>query len=134
MLRVVLDTNVLISALNITGKPARVVELAIAGVIQNVTSAHILGKLREILARKFAWETKMADRAANLVRSFSTLVEPKQQLNAVAHEPDNRILECAAAGRVHFIIAGNRHLTGLAAFQGIHIIGPAAFLEMFETS
>ncbi len=134
MLRVVLDTNVLISAFNFAGKPGRVVELALSGEIQNVTSTHILQELREILVGKFAWEIEPVDRAADLVHTLSILAEPNQPLNIVAHEPDNRILECAVAGRVHFIITGDRHLTELAVFQGIHIVDPATFLDIIETT
>ena len=132
MLKVVLDTNVIVSALNFAGKPAEVLDLAIAGEIANITSDHIITEVRNILIRKFSWEPAEAEDAGTLLRFFSKTVNPKRRLKVVSHEPDNRILECAVKGKADFIISGDHHLTDLENFQGIKIVNPARFLELIE--
>jgi uncharacterized protein len=132
MLKVVLDTNVIVSALNFAGKPAEVFDLARAGEIDNITSNPIINEVKNILMRKFSWEPGQAEAAGTLLGFFSKTVNPKSRLTVVSHEPDNRILECAVAGKADFIISGDHHLTDLENFQGIKIINPAGFLELIE--
>jgi len=50
----------------------------------------------------------------------------------IAHEPDNRILECAMEGQADYIISGDKHLLDLKTYQGIKIVTLAEFLEIFE--
>jgi putative PIN family toxin of toxin-antitoxin system len=130
MLKVVLDTNVIVSALNFSGLPAKVFDLAIAGEIANITSEHIITEVRNILLRKFSWEPAEAEDAGMLLGFFSKIVKPKRRLKAISHEPDNRILECAVAGKADFIISGDHHLTDLENYREIKIVNPNRFLEI----
>ena len=66
------------------------------------------------------------------IKKFSEVVNPKERLAIIADDPDNRILECAAAGQTDFIISGDKHLLHLKNYQGIKILTPAAFLEAIE--
>jgi putative PIN family toxin of toxin-antitoxin system len=130
MLKVVLDTNVIVSALNFPGKPAEVFDLAIEGVIANITSVHIITEVRNILASKFSWQPAEAEDAGTLLGFFSKTVTPKRRLKVISHEPDNRILECAVAGKADFIISGDHHLTDLKDYQGVKIVNPTNFLDL----
>jgi len=130
MPKVVLDANVIISALNFAGRPAEVCDLAIEGDIANITSEHIIAEVRKILIRKFSWQAAQAEDAGTLLGFFSKIVNPKKRLKVISHEPDNRILECAVAGRADFIISGDHHLTDLKNYQGIRIVNPTKFLEL----
>jgi putative PIN family toxin of toxin-antitoxin system len=132
MLKVVLDTNVIVSALNFAGKPAEIFDLAIAGEIANITSDRIITEVKHILIRKFSWEAEEAEHAGALLQFISEMVNPKRQLNVVSHEPDNRILECAMESQADFIISGDHHLADLGAFQGVRIVNPATFLNLIE--
>jgi len=67
-----------------------------------------------------------------LLRISSQTVNPKRRLTVVAHEQDNRILECARQGKADFIISGDHHLTDLEIFQEIKIVNPAMFLNLIE--
>ena len=133
MFKVVLDTNVIVSGLNFPGsKPARVFDLAIEGEIENITSEHIITEVRNILIRKFSWKPAEAEDAGTLLGFFSRVVKPKKGFKIISHEPDNRILECAVAGKASVIISGDHHLTDLENYQGIQIVKPAEFLELIE--
>lgn len=132
MLKVVLDTQVIVSALNFAGKPAEVFYLVIAGEIANITADHIITEVKNILIRKFSWEPAEAEDAGDLLRISAQTVNPQRRLTVVAHEQDNRILECAIQGKADFIISGDHHLTDLETFQGIKIVNPAMFLNLIE--
>jgi len=130
MLKVVLDTNVIVSALNFAGNPAKVFDLALEGEIDNITSEPIITEVRKILIRKFSWQPAEAEDAGTLLGFFSKIVNPNRRLQVVSHEPDNRILECAVAGKADFIISGDHHLTDLKNYQGIKIINATTFLDL----
>ncbi len=132
MPRVVIDTNVIISSLIYSGKPAEILDMAIEKEITNVVSPHILGEVQEVLADKFSWQEKEVEKTVEKLKSFSEMIIPKKQINAVTYTPDNRILECAVEGGAEFIISGDHHLTDLKTFQGIKIVEPSTFLKTAE--
>lgn len=133
MIRVVIDTSVLISGVySPTGTPAGILELARKGVIQNVTSAFILSELEYVLKNKFRWDKLRIEKMSSWVGSFSEIVTPKENLSVISHSPDNQILSCALAGKASFVISGDHHLTDLGKFRDIRILNPAPFLKILD--
>jgi predicted nucleic acid-binding protein len=58
---------------------------------------------------------------------------PKITLQVIAEDPtDDRILECAVAGRADLIVSGDRHLRKLKSFREIGIVQPSDFLRTLE--
>ena len=130
MIKVVLDTNVIISGLNFpTSKPAKILKLAAFGIIKNYTSRHILNETDDILRKKFRWGNPECDSAKIWLGLVSKKVNPSKHINVISHQADNRILECAVAGRVEYIITGDKHILDIKKFYGIKIVTPQAFLE-----
>lgn len=130
-MKVVVDTNVLISALVFPGgAPEDVYRLAIDGTIELVTSPPLLMELGRVLTEKFLWEPAYAEAAvAQLVR-ISEVVEPTSSLRVVIEDPDDdRVLEAAAVAGATVIVSGDRHLLRLGRWRDIAIQTPAAFLE-----
>ena len=133
MLKVVLDTNVIVSGLNFPrSNPANILAMVATGMIDNITSRHILDETRRILVDKFSWSPKEGRGALLWLITFSTSVNPEIRISVIAHDPDNRILECALTGQADFIISGDRHLTDLENFQEIKLVNPAAFLALIN--
>ena len=132
MIRVVLDTNVIVSALNFAGKPARVMDLAVEGCIANITSEHIIAEVKGVLEKKFSWGKAEAKSAAEWLRLFSK-VEPAERLHVIGYEADNRILECAVEGAAKLIVSGDKkHLLKLKQYKDIVVVDPAMFLKLVE--
>jgi len=132
MIKAVLDTNTIISALNFAGKPGKVLDLAVQGSILNVISQPILVEVRNVLTSKFLWEAREAEDAIDWLTLFSDVVYPTERLKVIDYEPDNRILECAEEGDADFIISGDRkHLLKLGQYKTIKIVDAAMFLEMY---
>jgi len=131
MLRVVIDTNIVISALNFGGNPKAVLELARKNRIHNITSPFIINEVEKVLTQKFGWQMEATREVVRDFQNFSQVVNPPETIAVIGYSPDNRILECAVAGRADYIISGDHHLTDLKAYDQIKIVTPTEFLAIF---
>jgi uncharacterized protein len=133
--RVAPDTNIYVSALNFGGVPERFLRVAEAGIIQVVTSDAILAELTNVLrGQKFLWPEDEISRALRQLARFTEHVQPTRTLNVIQEDPaDNRILECAKAGDVDYIISGDRHLLRLKQHGGTPIIKVADFMRRLRS-
>ncbi len=134
--KVVCDTNVLVSGVRFGGNARRILELAARGAITNVTSADILREAEGVLARpKFGLTRSQVLGILELFRDTFEIVSPCIAVDVVASDPsDNRILEAALQGDAQFIISGDKHLLDLGEWSGIRILAPAEFLRLPELS
>lgn len=138
MLRIVLDTNVLISGTYWTGDSYRILEFMDEGKIIGITTKEILKEYdriihsEEILAR--IDEIQLLQRAPTLkIFEKMTVIEPIVRLNVIAHDPDNKFLEAAVEGKANYIVSRDHHLLDLKEYQGIKIITPEKFLKIIQT-
>jgi len=130
VIRIVLDTNVIVSALVFGGVPRSVLELAGAGPCELFYSEAIQGEVQRVLAEKFGWAPAMLQEVLPILRSMGELVLPHAVVQAVPDDPDdNRILECALAADASFIVSGDRHLLALRNYKSISIVSPRQFIE-----
>lgn len=130
-MRIVVDTNVIVSALVFGGLPRQVLNLADVGLCLWYFSAAIKGEVERVLKEKFGWSTEEISARGRILWSWGTLVKPKVWLSVVKEDADdNRILECAMAAEADAIISGDRHLLRLGSFQSIPIQSPRQFLEL----
>jgi uncharacterized protein len=135
MTRVVLDTNICISAVMFGGLPGSLLDLALLRAFTLVISPALLDELDEKLRTKF--EMTMEDAAFLRARleSVAKVVEPQETLSVISADPDdNRVLECAVEGQADVIVSGDRHLLKLANYQGISIVTVRQFLESAEAT
>lgn len=131
-MRVTVDTNVLISSLIATGGSAdQVIQLVRDGEMEMVLSKFILDELARVLTQKFELPAKAVQSAVDRFQRLAIMVEPRAVVNVIKEkQDDNRILECAVAGRVDYLITGDKkHILPLASIQGIPIVGVAEFLQ-----
>src|SRR2546421_12044755 len=113
--RIVIDTNVLISAaIQPRGLPAQVLELVGGRAVELCVSAEVLAEYTEVFGRaKFAGlDRHRIARLLALIAEEATLVRPVSSLAESPDESDNRFYECAAAAEAAYISTGNvRHFT-----------------------
>ena len=82
------------------------------------------------MRRDLAWEDPRVTRRLKLLAKISVLVTPTLVLDVLtADPPDNRILECAVAGKADLIVSGDLHLRRLKAYQGIPVVRQTDFLR-----
>lgn len=136
---VVLDTNILISALlSPDGAPARVVSLWEEGRFDVGVSPALVSELERALSySKVRRYLKNPDRTIptflERLQFAAITTEPTEFFNAVEGDPDdNRVLECALGAGARYIITGDRHLLVLKEFRGIYILSPAEFLTLID--
>ncbi len=82
-----------------------------------------------MLSRKFARDAEALARTAVFLGDIATLVKPGRRLRVLADEPDNRILECAVAGRADVIVTGDRAMPALGEYRGTRVVALADYLD-----
>jgi putative PIN family toxin of toxin-antitoxin system len=120
--RVVLDTNVYVSAYGFGGAPARLLRVAIIGDFALVASPALLAEVARVLADKLEFDRERVDEVVRQIARIAELVRPSARLAVLADEPDNRVLECAVVGEADTVVSGDRHLLELGEHAGIRII------------
>jgi putative PIN family toxin of toxin-antitoxin system len=129
-MRVVLDTNILVSALLWRGAPYRCLLAVQAGLADLVISPPILEELRTVLVTKFRHTARDADEAIGLIQTAADVVEISGQLRVVPDDPDDdKFVETAQAGRAERIVSGDRHLLALGSAAGVPVITAREFLD-----
>jgi putative PIN family toxin of toxin-antitoxin system len=128
-MRVVFDTNILVSALVFPGGHGdAALRRIIAGTDQLVMSRATLDELLDVLSRKFARDAEELAHVAVFFSELAMFVAPKRRLRIVQDDPDNRILECALAGRADAIVTGDKALLALKNFRNIPVVTLRSYL------
>lgn len=129
-MRIVVDTNVIVSALVFAGIPRRVFEMVESGHCAFYYSAEIENETRRALHDKFGWDEDSLNRYLRKLLSFGERVTPHRRVNAVMDDPDdNRILECGLAAGADVIVSGDGHLLRLTVYERMAILTPREFLR-----
>jgi uncharacterized protein len=124
MLRAVLDTNVLVSAVISDGKARALLKKGIAGQYRIVTSDMILTELAIVLSRsKFKITKEDIARITTALRRTAEIVKVKTELKVVKDDPkDDMVLETAFDGGAHLIVTGDNHLLEIETYREIEIV------------
>lgn len=138
MLRVVLDTNIIISAFHRKeGNPGLVVALLMEDHFKLCLSEEIFAEYRDVLARD---RFKYLDQAA-IKRTLARLkknalwVCPKTTLETIKDDPeDNKFLACALESQADFLVTGNTKHFPFREFHMTRIVTPGEFVQVFATS
>ncbi len=129
--RITVDTNILISAFVYPGTTViKIFDYIFDGRIKLGLSDEILREFTGVCVRKFDYEAETAVKYADLIRRHCVIVYPKQKLNIIKDEPDNRILECAEEYKADFIISGDKHILDVKKFKGIKMLKPADYIKI----
>ena len=126
-MRVVLDTNILVSALITKGTPPDGLYQAwLRGEIELVTSAVQIAELDDVLSRPRLQRFLDADQASAIVENIGTRAVVLDELPSVSFSPDpmdNQILAAAIAGRVDLIVSGDKkHVLSLGKVGDIPVV------------
>lgn len=133
-MRVVFDTNILISAFIFPGGPPEAAfRLALEGHVELVTSRALLAELGRVLVDKFDWTNARAEQAVAQVIRVGTLVDPTESVRVVQADPDDdRVLEAALEGKVDVIVTGDSHLLRIRSWRGTRIEAASVLLAELE--
>ena len=134
-LRVVLDTNILVSALIFGGNTARVAELWKAGRILPVISKETFSELKAVLKYpKF----KLTDSEIQMlvedeILPFFEVAEISDYVSGICSDPDDdKFISCALLASADYVVTGDRHLIDVGTHKTVKIIPASELLNMFK--
>lgn len=132
-MRVVVDTNVLISALlKADGSPAKIVSLWRSGELELVVSEEVVSEVSRVLGYqriRTRVSAEEAERFLDLLRTAALAVTAYENVTVVKDDPDDdKFLAIAIVSGAEHIISGDTHLLSIGNYQGIEILTPAGFL------
>ena len=130
-MRVVADTNVLISALLFGGSSEQIFLAGLRGEIQLITSLPLLNELERVLKKKFKFDVYLVREILEEVKYVMEIVETTSRIDVISNpEEDNRVLECAIDGRAEMIVTGDtKHILPLKEYRGVKILSPSEFIK-----
>lgn len=138
-MRVVLDANVLVSAiLSPRGAPAKILQAWQAEEFDVVISGAILEEIGRVLrypkiARRHRWSEEQLRTFLDDLAHIAIPTPGELTLAAIPNDPpDNRYLECAVEGEADYIVSGDDDLLKLGTYEGIEILTPRAFLDILQ--
>jgi uncharacterized protein len=131
VIRAVLDTNTIVSGLGWGGAPGAVLDAALAGRFDLVTSTALLDELRRVLAYpKLQAVIGQTSELVELITLAAIVVEPTETVDIVRDPDDNGLIEAALAGDADVIVSGDQDLLTLQGVGKVRIVTPRDFLEV----
>jgi len=127
-MRLVLDTNVIVSALIWGGEPYKLIRAATEGEIELYTSPALLTELHEVLARghlakRLTQQRSTVDQAIGQYGELAISVSPLATPRVVPNDQDDdHVIASAVAAQAELIVSGDRHLLSLGSHQRIDIV------------
>jgi len=133
-LRVVFDTNVLVSAIGWGGTPGRCLDAALKGRLRALSCVEIMHELGGKLAVILGFTDDQVEVAIGSLASFFEFVAISGEMRGTQADPgDDKVIECAVVGRASHIVTGDRkHLLPLERFGGVEIVSPAALIAIIQ--
>jgi len=130
-MRIVLDTNVLISALGWQGNEYIIFQKCVRGELTLIISAEIIEEFQRVIQYdRFKFIHDKADDFVNLLFEIGELIQPEEHFFLVEDDPDDNIfLDAAFAGNAAYIISGDKHLLHLQKFKSVKILNAHDFLK-----
>lgn len=132
-MRVILDTNVLISGIFFSGPPYQILKAWHSHKIQLVISSDIYEEYRrvaDLLKKKY----KKIDISSilHLIDINSDIINTQDLPKPICEDPDDeKFIACALSGKVKIIVSGDKHLLKLSGFNDIMIIKPYEFVDKY---
>jgi len=128
--KVVLDTNILISAFGWEGNSRELLRQVMNQEHECILSVKIIKELKRVLDYpKFKFTNEQKKKFLEIVLQFSTVIDTKIELDVCDDKNDNMFLECALEGKADYIITGDDDLLRLKKFNNITIINVKEFLK-----
>jgi len=130
-MKIVLDTNVLVSGIFFSGPPSQILVAWQDGMVHLVTSAEILDEyVRVVDELSGRYPDLEADSILAVIAANIELVEPIELDEQVCSDPDDdKFIACALAARAKVIVSGDRHLLRASDYRGVKVVRPRVFVD-----
>ena len=132
-MKVVLDTNVVVSAVFFGGVPGRILSAWSAGTLALVLSPAILEEYRRVgyeLGRQRPDINETFEPLLALIAMNAMIVDAPPLVDRVSEDPDDDMfLAAAVASQTQLIVSGDRHLVRVSGWRGIDVLTPRQFVD-----
>jgi len=129
--RVVLDTNTIVSAIGWEGPPRRILLALRGGTHTLIISPDLLQELTAVLRYpklRLVARHPLLPEILSWIHAPEHITYPPERIDAIKADPaDNLVLEAAVAGKAEVAVSGDRHLLALKQFRGIRMMTAASF-------
>ena len=133
-MKVVLDTNVLISGIFWHGNPNSIILAWKERKFDLCISVETLEEFIRIMRDfKIRMPEDLLKEWINLLTENSILIEPIEKFDVVRDKKDNKFIDCAVAAEANYIVSGDPDLTDMKEFRSIKIVKPKEFLDILNT-
>lgn len=132
-MKVVLDTNVLVSGIFWGGPSADILDLWVDGQIEVVVSPPILQEYERLLEKmEHKKPLDLAEAWRGFITRYSVLVYPEGTFRLCRDPHDDKFLHCAVSAGAKFLISGDKDLLVLKRVAEVDILSPGVFLRLFH--
>ena len=133
-MKIVLDTNVLMSGIFFSGPPYKILKLWWGGQIELLISDEIFEEYQRVgfaLVKKYPGIDISS--FLNLIQQRAILIDTLVEIrNICADSDDDKFLECAVNAKCNMIVSGDKHLLAVSGFRGIQVLSPKEFTTLFR--
>ena len=132
-MKIILDTNVLISGIFFSGPPYQILQAWKSGKFTIVLSKEIFDEYRRV-AEYLSQKYKGFDinDIIDLIAINAEFFHPIELLQNICDDPDDdKFIACAISSNTKIIISGDKHLLKLSGYQRIEIINPNWFIKKY---
>lgn len=138
-MKIVLDTNIWLSALFWEGEANKLIETLISKKYKIIITENILSEIIEVINKEEKFQRFIKDKKQkieDLIRTIihhSNLIETNTKIGLIKEHPkDNIILEAAFDGKAEYIISYDNHILNMLEFRGVKILNPREFLDLLK--
>ena len=131
-MKIVIDTNVVISGTFFGGLPRRIIEAVAERKLRASASVEIVEEYNEIVQEMI--DRKQGTLRRNLLDPFLIqleMIEPVTDVKVCRDPDDDKFIECAVDAKAVYIVSGDKDLLVIKEYQGIEIVTAAEFCEKY---
>ena len=129
-IKVVLDTNILLSAILFGGIPGKILDLWRKGIFDLVMSPELLAELVSTLRFKFDFPANLTNEWEKLLQENTVHVLPEYTIKVCRDPDDDKFLDVSLAAKAIYLVTGDQDLLSLKRYQNVRILKPAEFLAI----
>jgi len=132
-LKIIIDTNVLISGIFFTGPPYQILQGWRDGRFNLILSKEIFDEYRRV-AERLSLQFKSIDihDILDLIAINAEFFQPIKLSQNICTDPDDeKFISCALSSNSKIIVTGDKHLLKITGYKGIEIITPKAFIKKY---
>ena len=133
-MRIVVDTNVLISGVFFGGFPRKLLSAVVEGKITSCASTEIVNEYQEVVEEMIC--RKQGHLNTNILNPLiqsMEMIEPMSNVEICRDPDDDKFINCARDGKAFYIVSGDKDLLDLQQFEDIRIVTARQFYEKYLT-